>query len=199
MGLILKLLLGAGGTIALVQVLESRAANTKKKAPLIPGCKLTTQEAIFLTNQAFASGDLQLIQATMHALWENGCTAEGNAIQQYLYDHGVNAGVSVIPTGIPMAGPGQVSLQPGEVWRAAALLGGIGCALSLGTIRDGVAAKGFTNVQVWSKNPGWGSQWKDDSGFLECTRYIQATVVGKPRAEVKPPQVYRIERVSVAT
>lgn len=191
-------LVAIGSVWGLIRVLDSKAAN-KRKRENIPGCKLTTQEALFLTNQAFASGNLQLIQATMHALWENGCTNEGNAISQYLFDKGVNPSVSVIPANVPMAGPGQVTLQPGDTWRAAALLGGLGCALSLATIREGVQKKGFTNVAVYSKNPGWGSQWDAESGLLECNRYIQATVVGGARAEKKPPQVYRLERISVAT
>lgn len=181
---------------ALISVLDSKAANAKPK-----GCRIPTEQAIFQANQAFLSGDPQMIQAVMTIFENYGCTAEAQAMRDWITQHGYSPNIPIVQTNVPMptAGPGQVSLQAGETWRAAALLGGIGCAVGLDTIRDKITAKGFSSVSVWSKNPGWGSQWDADAGFLECTRYIQATVAGKNRVEKKPSQIYKLERVSVAT
>lgn len=181
-------------SIALLQVLESKAANKKK-------CRIPTPETIMQANQAILSGNAQIIQAVMTIFEDYGCYGEADAMRKWITEHGYSHNIPIVQTNVPMpnVGPGQVSLQVGEVWRAAALLGGIGCAVSLDTIREKIAAKGFAAVQVWSKNPGWGKDWDANEGFLECTRYIQAIVAGKNRVETKPKQVYRLERISVAT
>lgn len=186
--------LGALGVLGVLALLRNRAENATKT-----GCRIPTNVAIFQANQAFATNDPQFIQAVMQIFRNYGCHAEAQAMGDYLAQHGVHPDVAIIPANVPMAGAGQVQLQPGETWRAAALLGGIGCAVSLQTIADKIREKGFSNVAVYSKNPGWGKAWDADEGFLECTRYIQATVAGGSRAEAKPKQVYKIERVSVAT
>lgn len=193
----LGLILAGLGTYGLIQLLENKAANAKPKTPA--GCRIPTNVAIFQANQAFLSQDIQFIQATMTIFENYGCHAEAQAMRDYLLQSGYNPNIPVLPVGVPTSGNGKVMLQPGETWRAAAILGGIGCAVSLQTIADKVAAKGFSGVSVYSKNPGWGSAWDADAGFLECTRYIQATVIGSARSETKPKQVYRLERVSVAT
>lgn len=185
-------ILGIGGVATLLQLLENKASAKPKPK----GCRIPTNQAIFQANQAFMTNDPQFVQAVMTIFDDYGCHAEAQAMRDYLATNGFKPNVPIIPTSVPMGAPGQVVLQPGEVWRAAALLGGIGCAVGLQTIKSGVEGKGFANVYVSSKNPGWGKAWDADEGFLECTRYIQATVVGKPRAEKKPSQVYRIERVS---
>lgn len=189
-------LLAAGvGAFGVVQLLESKAKNSSEKK----GCRIPTNVAILQANQAFLSKDIQFIQATMTIFENYSCYAEAQAMRDYLKQSGYNPEIAVLPVGTPTAGPGQVLVQPGETWRAAAILGGIGCAVGLQTIADKIAAKGFTSVSVSGKNPGWGSAWDADAGFLECTRYIQATVVGKSRAESKPKQVYRLERISSVT
>lgn len=198
MNLLVSLVLGAGGVWALTKVLDNRAENSKKEVALKSGCRIPTEQAIFQANQAFLSKDIMLIQAVMTIFENYGCHAEAQAMRDYLIQSGYNPNGTIVPVGTPMSG-GKVLLQPGETWRAAAVLGGIGCAVSLQTIAEKVAAKGFSNVQVSAKNPGWGSAWDADPGFLECTRYIQGTVIGSARTEEKPKQVYRLERVSQST
>lgn len=187
------LALGAGGIVlGINEVLRSRKPK---------GCQLKTEVTIFQANQAILSGNPQFIQAVMTIFDNYGCHAEAQAMRDWITAHGYNPKTPIVQTNAPMpnAGPGQVSLQAGETWRAAALLGAIGCAVSLDTIRNKVVAKGFANVSVYAKNPGWGKDWDADAGFLECTRYIQATVAGTNRIEKKPAQVYKLERVSVST
>lgn len=192
--------LAAGvGAFGLVKLLGNKADNAKPKAePLPTRCKIPTNVAIFQANQAFLSQDIQFIQATMAIFDAYGCRAEAQAMRDYLAANGYNPDGPILPVAVPTAN-GQVLLQPGEVWRAAAILGGIGCAVGLGTIADKIKAKGFTNVNVYSKNPGWGGAWDANEGFLECTRYVQATVTGNARGESKPKQVYRLERVSTSS
>lgn len=190
------MILAGLGAYGLVRILGNAADNSKPAPTPRRQCRIPTDVAIFQANQAFLSGDIQFIQATMTIFENYGCHAEAQAMRDYLASQGYNPDIAVLPVDVPTSGPGQVLVQPGEVWRAAAVLGGIGCAVSLQTIADKVAAKGFTSVSVYSKNPGWGSNWDADEGFLECTRYVQATVTGQGRAESKPKQVYRLERVS---
>jgi len=197
MNLLVSLVLGAGGVWALTKVLESKADNSKKM-PKGRTCRIPTEQAIFQANQAFLSKDIMFIQAVMNIFENYGCHAEALAMRDYLIQSGYNPDATILPVNTPTSG-GKVLLQPGETWRAAAILGGIGCAVSLQTIADKVSAKGFSKVSVSSKNPGWGSAWDADPGFLECTRYIQGTVVGSARSEEKPKQVYRLERVSQNT
>lgn len=185
--------LAAIGAVGVVQLLDS--ASKKKK-----GCRIPTEQAIFQANNAILSGDPQKVQAVLAIFEGYGCHGEAAAMRDWIVNHGYNPDVPIVQTNVPMpmAGPGEVTVQPGETWRAAAVLGAVGCAVSLDTIREKVQEKGFSQVSVYAKNP-WGKGWESDAGFLECTRYIQATVVGKVRNERKPKQVYKLERVSVAT
>jgi len=186
------------GAVGIVELLKNRAENTAKE-PTVNKCKIPTNVAIFQANQAFLSHDIQFIQATMAIFEAYGCRGEAQAMRDYLMQHGYKPDIAVLPADVPMAGPGQVLLQPGEVWRAAAILGGVGCAVGLQTIAEKIAEKGFSNVSVHGKNPGWGGQWDANEGFLECTRYVQATVKAPARAMSKPKQVYRLERISASS
>lgn len=190
MNLLLAVGLGVGA-FGVVKLLDSAAKNKRT-------CRIPTDVAIFQANQAFLSKDVMLIQATMTIFEAYGCHGEAAAMRSYLTSQGYNPDVAILPAGAPMSN-GQILLQPGEVWRAAAILGGVGCAVGLQTIAEKVAEKGFTQVTVYGKNPGWGSAWDANEGFLECTRYVQATVAGKARSMAKPKQVYRLERVSTAS
>lgn len=172
--------------------------NRKDKPSAPKGCSLTTEESIFLANQAFLSGNAQLVQATAQAFEDSGCHAEAKAMRDYLAENGINPAIPVVQVNflMPQSVPaGHVLLQPGDTWRAAALLGGLGCAVGLSTLRDGIAKKGFGGVKVYDKNP-WGAAWKVDDGFLECGRWIEATVVGHARTEKKPVQIVKLERIS---
>lgn len=158
-------------------------------------CALRSDVMILQANQAFLSKDPQLIRATMTIFEDYDCPNEAAAMRGYLAQNGYSPDVPIVVVNVPMsAPPGHVRLVPGERWRAGAVLGGLGCAVGLGAIRSGVEKKGFSNVKVYDKNP-WGKAWDLPDGFLECARFIEATVIGAERNEKKPAQVVKLERV----
>jgi len=189
------IILAVGGVGTALTLLDSYSKNKMKK------CKLDTEVMILQANQAFqygdATGNYQLVQAVATIFRNYGCNAEAKELDKFLQSKGHSPLIAIVNTNVPMpqAPPGHITLMPGETWRAAAILGGLGCAVGLSAIREGVEKKGFKLVRVYSKNP-WGPAWVVPDGFLECGRWIEATVTGSTRHEKKPSQVVRLERVS---
>lgn len=166
-------------------------------------CGLPTEVTIMQVNYAILSKNRELVQAVAQVFDNYGCIAEKNAMYDWLKSNGVSdPDITLIDwRAVPSSNrasdkPGQILLKPGETWRAVAVLGGIGCAVGLDTIAQKVQEKGFSQVSVYKANPGWGSDWNAPEGFLECTRYVQATVIGNERWESKPKQIYKVAKIA---
>jgi len=175
-GIIILGALGLGG-IAL-------ASSKKKSSGRTDGCKLTSAQAILLANQAALSKDPGLVYGTAAIFDGYGCPAEAKALRDF---YNPPKGTSFNPVG-----GDKVDLKYGMGFRAAAILGPIGCAVPISTIHDKLVAEGFMGDVF--KGPMWG--WKVPDGMLECVRSFDVVYTGEPKTMTVPKQVWRAERVS---
>lgn len=173
---IAAVLLGGGAALA---------ASKKKKAS--GPCKLTTQQSIFLVNQAALSKDVGLVYSTAAILDGYGCHAEAKELRSYFAQPVGNPGQ-------PMPGS-SYDVKNGMAFRGAAILGPIGCAVPLDMIYDKAAAEGFMG-EIKTNPPEWAKSWNVPDGLLECVRYFDVIYTGKSARKTVPKQVWRIERMA---
>lgn len=183
--------LGVGGLLL---------GRAKRKAPppssssAAAGCRLSTEQLVFLANQAAVSRDAGLINATAAIFESYGCPAEAAELRKWS-----PAPAPTPPPGAPLPQrlkPGAVlELAAGQVYRGAAVLGPLGCAVPLGIIRKKLEGAGFEVIRLEEENP-FGAGWAPPEGFLECSRFAEVRYTGAPKKEKAPAQVWRLERIA---